>query len=243
MRILSQRMLKSVFIPNQSNAFAWSNVLLLITLVAIGEIEAYAVLFGYFLETIVIGIFNCVKMYASSKHNDRGIAVYKYILFFIVHYGFFIAVQSIFVFAFFSFDSDSFVKEPFHLIENYIAIFNLEGMPLIMIVLSVTQLIKYIFDFHVPKKYMKYKVKEIMFKPYLRIVIQQVAVIVAGFFIILSSGSVAAAILLILLRAIVDFILVGIRENSAVLEYFVEKSYDGKISKDELRKQILLLTE
>ena len=116
-------------------------------------------------------------------------------------------------------------------------------MPLILLVLTITQLVKYIFDFHLPKKYLRYNVKEIMFKPYLRIVIQQFAVILAGFFIIISSGSIAAAMLLIIIRAIVDFILVGIREQSKILEYFVEKSYDGKTPKSELRKQILLFTE
>ena len=236
-------MLKSVFIPNKTNAFAWGNVLFLMLLVALGRIEAYAVLFGYFLETIIIGVFNCFKMYACHKNNDKGSSVFKYILFFIAHYGFFIAVQSIFVFAFFSFDSDSFVKEPFHLISNFKAVLQLEGMPLILLVLTITQLVKYIFDFHLPKKYLRYNVKEIMFKPYLRIVIQQFAVILAGFFIIISSGSIAAAMLLIIIRAIVDFILVGIREQSKILEYFVEKSYDGKTPKSELRKQILLFTE
>ena len=93
-------MLKSVFIPNKTNAFAWGNVLFLMLLVALGRIEAYAVLFGYFLETIIIGVFNCFKMYACHKNNDKGSSVFKYILFFIAHYGFFIAVQSIFVFAF-----------------------------------------------------------------------------------------------------------------------------------------------
>ena len=152
-------------------------------------------------------------------------------------------MQSIFVFAVFSFDNVGFVKEPFHLITNFKAVFQLEGMPLIMAFLTVTQLVKYIFDFLLAKKYLKYKVKEIMFKPYLRIVIQQFTVLLAGFFIIISSGSMAAAMLLILLRAVVDFVLVGIRENSEILEYFVEKSYDGKTPKSEIRKQILLFTE
>ena len=236
-------MFRSVFIPNKNNAFAWGNVLFLMLLVAIGEIEAYAVLFGYFLETIVIGIFNCFKMYSCYKHNDKTAKVFGLILFFIFHYGFFIAVQSVFLFAFFSFDGNSFVKEPFHLIENFDAVLRLEGMPLIISVLFVSQLIKYIFDFQIPKKYNTYKVKDIMFKPYLRIIIQQFTVLLAGFFIIFSGGSLAAALLLILLRAIIDFILVAIREDTRILEYIVEKSYDGKMPKDDFRKQIILMTE
>ena len=91
-------MLKSVFYPNKTNSFAWVNVLFLIFLVTIGKVEAYAVLFGYFFESIIIGLFNVVKMYLSYKHNDKKASIFFSIPFFIVHYGGFIAIQSIFLF-------------------------------------------------------------------------------------------------------------------------------------------------
>jgi hypothetical protein len=218
-------------------------VLFLIVLVAIGKIEAYAVLFGYFLETIIIGVFNIVKMYLSNKYHDKKVSTLFYIPFFIFHYGGFIAVQSIFLFAIFSISGTSFIKEPFHILQNFSTILKLEGMEIVVPLLISTQLMKFIFDFVLPRKFEKYAVKDIMFKPYFRIVIQQFTVIIGSFFIMFSEGSLVAAMLLILLRFIVDFFMVAIREDSRVLEAVVNTIYDGKVSKADLKKQLLLLTE
>ena len=236
-------MLRSVFIPNKNNAFAWANVLFLVLLVVIGEIDARTILFAYFLETIIIGVFNCFKMYASYKHNDTTAKIWQLIPFFIFHYSFFIAVQSVFLFAIFSFGKHSLVKEPFSIIENYNTVIHLDGMLIVIGLFTITQFLKYLFDFSMMKKYNEYKVNEVMFKPYARIFIQQFTVILAGFFIAFSNASIVAAILLIIIRALVDFFLVAIRENSILLDYIVEKSYDGKTSKEDLRKQLLLMTE
>ncbi|WP_406684625.1 DUF6498-containing protein [Seonamhaeicola sp. MEBiC1930] len=232
-----------IFRPNRYNSFAWTNIIALLLLLYFGKIEPYTVLFGYFLETIIIGVFNTFKMYVSSRHHKSEKSIAFLIPFFIIHYGFFIAVQSIFVFVLMG-DSDVIsIKEPFHLITNYGIVFKLEGIEYIMGLLFTTQLAKYIFDFILPKKYLQFTPEEIMFKPYVRILIQQFAVILAMFFIMFSNADVMAAILLILIRAAVDFFLVAIRENEALLDRIVDKMYDGKTSKEELRKQLILYSE
>ncbi|WP_179343956.1 DUF6498-containing protein [Winogradskyella ursingii] len=236
-------MLKSVFYPNKANSYAWANVFLLIVLVAIGKVEAYAILFGYFLETIIIGIFNIFKMYLAYRHNDKKASIFGTIVFFIMHYGGFVAIQSIFLFAIFSFGKNSFINEPFNIIENFEAVMKLDGMDLILTILVGTQLIKFILDFLMPKKYELFTVNEIMFKPYFRIFIQQFTVIIGSFFIVFSEGSVMAAMLLIFLRFIVDFLFVAIREDSKFLGYVINRIYNGKVSKPELKKQLLLITE
>ena len=236
-------MLKGVFFPNKTNSYAWANVFFLIVLVAIGKVDAYVVLFGYFLETLIIGLFNIVKMYYCYKYNDKTSNITFSIIFFIIHYGGFLAIQSIFVFAIFALGGSSFIKEPFHILENFQIVIRLDGMPIVIVGLFITQFVKFIFDFMRPKKYEKFKVNDIMFKPYLRIFIQQFTVIIGSFFIIFSSGSVLAAMLLILIRFIVDFFIVAINENSTILNYIVDKLYDGKVDKSEIRKQLLLLTE
>lgn len=236
-------MLASVFIPNRNNSFAWMNVILLIVLLLLGKIEPYTVLFGYFLETIIIGLFNVFKMIIASRHDGSGKSVFLFIPFFIFHFGMFVAVQSIFAFVIIGLDGSSFIKEPFHLIDNYEAILHLKGMDYILLLLFGTQVMKFIFDFILPKKYLDFSVQEIMFKPYVRIFIQQFTVILAMFFMILSSVSIIAAVLLILFRAIVDVGLVAIRENEKLLDYLVERAYDGETPKATLRKQLILISE
>ncbi len=236
-------MLKSVFVPNQTNLYAWTNILLLIVLVAIGKIDASTILFGYFLESIIIGVFNAVKMYRCNSTGDNTKNKLFLIGFFLFHYGFFIAVQSIFLFAIFGISDNSLIKEPFNLITNYKTVLALEGMNIMLLVLAVGQVFKYYFDFIVPKKYEQFTTSEIMFKPYARIFIQQFVVIIGGFFIIFSVAPILTAILLILIRSLIDFFFVAIRENSVLLDRIVDKMYDGKTPKEDLKKQLLLFSE
>jgi hypothetical protein len=236
-------LIKSIFTPSRTNAFAWINLFVLVILLFTGIIEPYTVLFGYFLETIIIGIFNCFKIYKCHLHDKDSKGLAFHILFFCFHYGFFIAVQSIFLFGIFSFSKTFQIKEPFHLIDNFQFVLSLDGMLIMILVLSITQLMKYILDFILPKKYLEFSVNDVFFKPYVRIFIQQFVVILGSFFVILSAAPVIAALILIIIRFLVDVFLASIKKDSKTLDYLVEKSYDGKVSKEELRKQYEVFTE
>lgn len=236
-------MLASVFIPNRYNSYAWINVLGLIMLLYLGKIEPYTVLFGYFLETIIIGVFNIFKMIMASKHDGSGKSIWFLVPFFMFHYGMFVAVQSIFAFVIIGISGTSFISEPFRLIENYTTILTLEGMEYVLPLLVGTQVLKLIFDYTLPKKYIEFTATEIMTMPYVRIFIQQFTVILAMFFIIFSNAGVIAAILLIFFRAVVDFFMVAIRDDEQLLSKIVDKLYDGKTTKEKLKKQLLLFSE
>jgi len=236
-------MLTSVLIPNRYNSYAWVNILGLIFLLYLGKIEPYTILFGYFLETIIIGIFNIVKMILASKHDGSGKSIWFLTPFFMFHYGMFVAIQSVFAFVIIGFSGKNVISEPFHLIDNYIAILSFEGMAYVLPLLFGTQLMKFVFDFVLPKKYLEFTASEIMVKPYARIFIQQFTVILAFLFMMFSNAGVIAAILLIFFRAIVDFYMVGIRENEVLLNKLVDKFYDGKTTKEALKKQLLLFSE
>ncbi len=236
-------MLASIFVPNRNNSYAWLNLLFLIVFLLMGKIEPYTVLFGYFLETIIIGVFNVFKMFAASRYDGSGKSIYFFIPFFIFHYGMFVAIQSVFVFVVFGIGGTTSIREPFHLFENYTYILHLKGMEYVIPLLIATQLIKFVFDYMAPKKYLNFTVLEIMYKPYVRIFIQQFTVIIAMFFMMFSNVPVIAALLLILFRAIVDFVLASIRSNTKVLDYLVDKTYDGKEPKSEIRKKLLLISE
>lgn len=236
-------MLGTLLKPNQHNAFAWTNILILLLLLCIGAIEPYSVLFGYFLETIIIGVFNIVKMYTSSKHNPSKKPITFLIPFFIFHYGMFVGVQSIFLFVLMQFGDVINIKEPFDLITNYHQVLELKGMQYVLGLLFITQFGKFYFDFIKPQKHHNFTPEEIMFKPYVRIIIQQLVVILAMFFILFSNADVVAAVLLTLLRALVDFFLIAIRDNEVLLNVIVDKMYDGKTSKADLKKQLILFSE
>lgn len=236
-------MLKSVFTPNRYNSYAWVNIMALIMLLYLGKIEPYTILFGYFLETIIIGVFSIIKMILASKYDGSGFSIVFLVPFFVFHYGLFVAIQSVFAFVVVGISGNSFVREPFDLIDNYTAILGFEGMEYVLPLLIGTQLLKLIFDFILPKKYLEFTASEIMTMPYVRIFIQQFTVILAMFFVVFSNAGVIAAILLVFFRGIIDLYMAAIRENEELLNRLVNKMYDGKTTKEKLKKQLLLFSE
>ncbi|MFC4267390.1 DUF6498-containing protein [Polaribacter marinivivus] len=234
-------MLKDIFYPTPQNAFIWLSSIYLLFLLYIGKANPITILFAYFLETIIIGIFNALKMFWSIHFGkSKG---YTLIFFFLFHYGFFIAIQSIFGFSMFSMEKTVYIKEPFHLLENYTTILNLEGIKYALPAIIFTHLGKFVSDFIQNKKYLKFTAQEIMFKPYVRIFIQQFVVILSFFFIVFAQVGIIAAILLILFRLLVDLVLESIRENSEILEFLSEKLANEKASKENIKKQLTIFTE
>lgn len=237
-------MLKNIFYPTPQNAFIWLSSFYLLFLLYIGKASAMTILFAYFLETIVIGIFNALKMLWSILYGKSKSSGFGLIFFFLFHYGFFVAIQSIFGFAIFGIEGSGIIKEPFNVFENYIAILNLEDIKYALPAIIFTHLGKFITDYINNKKYYKFSAKEIMFKPYVRIFVQQFVVILSFFFIVFGEGAgIIAAILLILFRLIIDLVLESIKENSKTLDVLAEKLANEKASKEEVKKQLIIFTE
>lgn len=234
-------MLKNIFYPTPQNAFFWLSSIYLLFLLYIGKASPLSILFVYFLETIIIGVFNALKMYCTIKFTKS--TGYVMIPFFLFHYGFFVAIQSIFGFALFSIDDHSTFKEPFHIIENYSIILNLEDMKYVLPAIILTHLNKFFLDFIKNKKYLKFTTDEIMTKPYLRIFIQQFVVIISFFFMVVGKAGAIAAILLILFRLIVDLVMESVKENSKMLHFLAKKLENEKSSKEEIKKQLMAFTE
>ena len=222
-------MIKQLLLPNKYNILVWANTLFLLLLLLTGYASAITVVLAYFMETIIIGIFHVVKLYIvvkkgkpSDPKTSDGLSGMGVIPFFIMHYGMFVAIQSIFVFGFFLEEFPE-IKEAFHLIDNYTFALQLDGMSIIIASLVVTNLGYFYTNFLASEKYKEYSPAELFFKPYVRIFIQQFAVILAGFFFILFSEGIAAAILLLIFRLAVDLVMVGINKDSESFDAYAKK--------------------
>lgn len=234
-------MFKDIFYPTSQNSFVWLSAIYLLFLLYIGAVSPISILFVYFLETIIIGIFNALKMFCSLKFtNSSG---YILIPFFLFHYGFFVAIQSIFAFALFGIDNNSVFKEPFYILENYAIIINLADMKYVLPAIIFTHIGKFFTDFIHHKKYLQFSANELMTKPYIRIFIQQFVVIISFFFMVLGKAGAIAAVLLILFRLIIDLVMESVKENSKMLDLLSEKLANEKASKEEVKKQLMAFTE
>jgi hypothetical protein len=192
-------------IPNKSNLFIWLNAIFLIVLLIIGKADPLTIVMAYFLETLIIGIVNVFKMYKVISTNPSGEKNYFLIIFFLVHYTFFVAIQLIFVFGFLEMNDPN-IKSGFNLFDNLDYTMSLKGMTLVLTSILIYNLADYYFNFIIPKTYKKTTTTKLFAMPYPRIIIQQFAVILGGFFMIFSSGLFAVAILLILFRTLIELL-------------------------------------
>lgn len=244
-------MLLTFLLPNKYNYIVWLNALFLSLLVIFNWVEPFTVVFAYFLETIIVGLFHIVKLYlvvnngkvetprANPQFPPTAIGV---ILFFMFHFGMFVAIQSIFVFAFFK-SSSLDIKEPFYIIQNYKMVVALPGMALVIASIFITNLKYFITNFLLPKKYLDYAVGNIFYKPYVRIFIQQFAVIISGFFFFLFKDGIAIAILLILFRFIIDAFMVGLHDKSKILDAFLRKITANEADFKKAKEQVQQYSE
>jgi len=196
------------FLPQKKNSFVWLNAVFLIYLLIIGKVNGLTIVTAYFLETIIIGIVYAFKMYSiisfdNIKNNHSPLSNYALILFFIFHFGFFVAIQLVFVFVYLGM-SDTHIKEAYYLLQNLEYVLSYSGMSLVFISIAIYNLADYIFNFIIPKKYETSDLNKITTEPYIRIFVQQFTVILGGFFIIFSSRLLIVAILLILFRSVIE---------------------------------------
>ena len=204
-------LLKSILKPTLHNISVWLNTIFLLTLLIIGWADSFTIIMIYFFETIIIGIIQILKIaivgaygdkQKGNEHHPLGI-----ILFFIVHYGFFVGIQSIFVFAIFS-ELDPNIKEAFSVFDNFYYAFNYPGIKPSLVLIFCSLLFQMYFSFIRSYKYHNYNVLQLMFQPYLRIFIQQFVVIISSFFTMFFPNGIFIALILIFFRLFID--LVGI---------------------------------
>lgn len=229
---------------HQKNIYIWLGAITLLIILYLGFADPFAIVMAYFVESIVIGLINFLKMWLTTKGSNKknkSSTLFK-CLFFLFHYSFFIFVQSIFVFAMFSI-SDNNIKEPFNVIHNYSYAFTMQGFGISMLVMVIVLLLETFTSYIQPKLYRTLSAEDLFFKPYIRVIIQQFTVLLAMFLVMITGLEVLVATILIALRLLVDLTGVYITLNDDNLRRvarFVKKDHtrsDIKVM-EELKKYL-----
>jgi hypothetical protein len=159
--------------------------------------SAAQVFLVYCLETVIVGIFNVVKMACvtifvkSSDSWENGGSISQqsgwfFIFFFIVHYGFFVFVQTQIFFGVSGLIPDG------SLLANYSKIPALLGNngKLMLLIFIVYYTLQNLFDFFLTGNYKTISLGRLMFEPYIRIFVQQLVVIVGSMFLSFGAGKI-----------------------------------------------------
>jgi len=211
----------SILKPNKGNIFLWINALILLAGIFIFGWPAEVVVLAYFFETIIIGLIHIVKMvwvfrYSRMQKIDyqkKGeMSAVVMIPFFAAHFFFFVFVQSTFLFGFILKNDPN--LSSFNVFNNYAYVLTKPNMPDALFVIVVMNIGMVLRNFFMSGKYNEYSVPKMFMQPYLRIIIQQFAVILTGFFFFFLNGAIVAAVFLIIFRLILDLLLYAVVTNS-----------------------------
>ena len=181
--------------------------------------SGYAVIAAYFLETILLGAINIIKMFIISiaqpgptpkkKRVFKDFKMYGIagILFFIFHFGMFVGVQLvIFIRSGMDIDNTFPYRSP-GFIPNIYDFFK-QTLPadggLFLAVLLGSHLFYFVSDFIIKKEFKTITFERQMMFPYVRVIIQQFVVIIGGFILMIGRGGAAIAIFLIILKTMAD---------------------------------------
>ncbi len=227
-------MVQSVLKNNiQSQSIQLLNTVLLVVLILSGQIDPMAIVFSYIFETIIIGVIHVLKLICIIYHKEikkgKSKAIdYLSVLFFIVHFGGFVVIQSGIIYTVIAIQDERFSTSLSGF--NFYRIFGLEGFYLGVFTIIATRIASFYFSFLKQKKYLNQEVEVYFIKPYLRIFLQQFVAIIPVFFLFFSSKiGMIAALLLIVFRAILDFYLSQIAHNPLQLRKLALKM----LSKDK----------
>jgi hypothetical protein len=206
---------------NDRTIFVWIGAVFLLIILFLGYADPFAIVMAYFIESIAIGLLNFLKMLLTSKERNKASknSILFKCFFFLIHYSFFIFVQSVFVFAMFSM-TDKNIKEPFNVFNNYSYAFTMEGFGLSMTVMVIILFLETFFTYIKPKTYKYLSAEDLFFKPYIRVLVQQFTVLFAIFLFLMLKMEVIVAAVLILLRLLVDLTGIYITASDANLYRF-----------------------
>ncbi len=183
-------------------------------LIAVNLIPLYGVWFEgwnasevflvYCLETVIVGIINVLKMVCVTIfvkktdvwENGGSITMQSgwfFIFFFIIHYGFFVFVQTQIFFGVSGMIPDGAMLGSYSRIP---ALLGDNGKLMLLIFIAYYSLQTF-FDFFMTGNYKTISIGRLMFEPYMRIFVQQFVVILGSMFLTFGAGKVFILIFVI----------------------------------------------
>lgn len=165
----------------------------------------------YALETIVVGIFNVLKLLIIyfkgrqiKKDGETGVSGLGIVPFFVFHYYFFVFVQLSIFFPITGIGGDSF---PLHAVKAIYEFALLRSSIIALAAFVANNLFVLVNDFWIPRVFEQRSMAEQMFEPYPRIFVQQFVVILGSFFWSVFGLGLPVLIIFVFIKTFTDLIL------------------------------------
>lgn len=168
------------------------------------EWDLFSIIVLYWLENLVIGVWNVAKLLVVGLMNSKTrlagfFSALFYMIFFTIHYGGFMLGHGIFILVLFGMERErsGMLEAPITLIED---------MTWPLMGLMVSHGISFFYNFIGKKEYLKINLQNQMGQPYLRIFVVHITIIFGAFAIQMLNEPLFALILMIVLKIGVDIV-------------------------------------
>lgn len=152
----------------------------------------------YWVENIIIGVFNVPRMLMAEKTNNPNTPRLFLVPFFLVHFGIFCLVHGFFVFFLLSGDM---LHNPFGSEKSSIPFV----VPVVgFIFMFLSHLFSFFWNYIGQREYRDTVVEEQMVQPYGRVVVLHIAILFGAFAVVLLGGPLILVLLLIVGKTALD---------------------------------------
>jgi hypothetical protein len=164
--------------------------------------QVFALLLLFWLENVVVGVFNVLRMLAA-RPADRGAWGAKLFMipFFCVHYGMFTAVHGVFVIAIFGRGAWNGSAAD---IGPVVRSLRPSGLVLSFAALALSHAFSFVWNYIGHGEYRTAELAKLMVAPYARVVVMHLTILGGGFLVMMLGSPVPALVVLVVLKILVD---------------------------------------
>jgi len=160
--------------------------------------QIFSVILFFWLENVIIGMFNVLKMLFSEPGSiAKWLAKCFIIPFFCVHYGMFTAVHGIFVFVMFGGSSFAGPSTVLHSLREQSIFYP-------ALALIVSHGFSFFWNYLGKGEYRTASLPLLMFGPYGRVIVLHITILFGGFLVMVLRSPVSGLLLLVFLKIILD---------------------------------------
>jgi hypothetical protein len=184
-----------------ATALLLANLIPLAGVLAFGW-DVFALVFLFWLENVVVGVFNVLRMLWVQRGAERmPMAKIVVIPFFCVHYGMFTAVHGVFVFALFG---SGLAAGVFPSGEMVLQVIDEQALWVAVSALVLSHAFSFVRNYVGQGEYRRVTLQRLMSQPYARVVVLHVAIIGGGFVVMALGAPVFGLLLLVVLKIAMD---------------------------------------
>jgi hypothetical protein len=164
--------------------------------------EVFPILLLFWMENVIVGVFNVLKMLMVSANNiAQQAAKFSTILFFCVHYGMFTLVHGVFVWVIFGLQDNSSLDFT-NLFQSIRASQLIWGILALLISHGVSFATNYVGR----GEYKQTTLNTLMMQPYGRVIVLHLTILFGGFTVMALGSPVFGLLLLIILKLGIDIV-------------------------------------